>query len=249
MTARHFVGRMLVGFFNVMSFSLLSKKSSACTAGVVVAGMVAASTFVLAPAAQAAITNFDLTFSAAPGFDNSPSPLTIGPVGVDNIILTLSNPQGTSLPTNSLNRNPAGFCAYANVGSSGGRCALTSGSGAVFNGFSLSFDKPVYLRQFDITGLGNISSGTITFGSELFSFATYGTQVFATPLFVSANSPLLVTTTGVSKNANGGVFRLNNLQVESGPKDSVPGPLPLLGAGAAFAYSRKLRTRILKKSS
>jgi len=242
---------MLLGFFIVMSLSLLSKKSSTFTAGAVVAGMVAASSFALAPAAQAATTTFDLTFSAAPGFDNSPSPLTIGPVGVDNIILTLSNPQGTNLPTNSLNRNSAGFCAYADVGTSGGRCALASGTGAVFNGFSLSFDKSVYLRQFDITGLGNIASGSITFGSEVFNFTTGGTQVFATPLFVSANSPLLVTTTGVPPGTStaGGVFRLNNLQVESGPKDSVPGPLPLLGAGAAFAYSRKLRTRILKKSS
>jgi hypothetical protein len=29
----------------------------------------------------------------------------------------------------------------------------------------------------------------------------------------------------------------------------VPGPLPLVGAGIAFAYSRKLRTRILSKEN
>ena len=29
-----------------------------------------------------------------------------------------------------------------------------------------------------------------------------------------------------------------------GPGDSVPGPLPILGAGAAFGFSRKLRRRI-----
>ena len=28
------------------------------------------------------------------------------------------------------------------------------------------------------------------------------------------------------------------------PGDEVPGPLPLLGAGAAFGYSRKLRRRL-----
>ena len=32
--------------------------------------------------------------------------------------------------------------------------------------------------------------------------------------------------------------------VDPGSGDSVPGPLPLLGFGAAFAYSRKLRNRI-----
>jgi hypothetical protein len=29
------------------------------------------------------------------------------------------------------------------------------------------------------------------------------------------------------------------------PTDKVPGPLPLLGAGAAFGFSRRLRTRVL----
>jgi hypothetical protein len=31
---------------------------------------------------------------------------------------------------------------------------------------------------------------------------------------------------------------------DPGPGDAVPGPLPLLGAGAAFGYSRKLRRRM-----
>jgi len=34
-------------------------------------------------------------------------------------------------------------------------------------------------------------------------------------------------------------------QKEAAPPDTVPGPLPLLGAGAAFGFSRRLRTRVL----
>ena len=34
-------------------------------------------------------------------------------------------------------------------------------------------------------------------------------------------------------------------QKEFGDPERVPGPLPLLGAGAAFAFSRRLRTRVL----
>jgi hypothetical protein len=230
-----------------MSILLLSRKSTACALGSVVASMVAASSFALAPAAQAAppTTTFTLT---EPSVVNSASPLNIGPQGVDNIILTLSNPQGTNLPTSSINRNIAGLCAYADVGTSGGRCALTSGSNAVLNGFSLSFDKSVFLRQFDIAGLANVTSGSIAFGANQFNFTSGGTQTFVTPFLVSAGSTIFVTTTAVTPGPQGGVFRLANLQVAFAPA-AVPGPLPLLGAGAAFAYSRKLRTRILKKAS
>lgn len=232
-----------------MTVFLLSKKPSAC-AVVVAAGMVAASAMALAPAVHASTTTFN--FVSNPAL-NSPSPLSFGPIGVDNIILTLSNPQGSNLPANSLNANGSGFCAFADVRASGGRCALTQGSNGVFNGFSLSFNKSVNLLQFDIAGFLGLGSGSIAFDSELFGFTSNSTQTFASPLLVSAGSTIFVTTTGTPLGPHGGVFRINNLQVElataPAPEASVPGPLPLFGAGAAFAYSRKLRTRILKKAS
>jgi hypothetical protein len=41
-------------------------------------------------------------------------------------------------------------------------------------------------------------------------------------------------------------FQNSYTQIEDfGPPDEVPGPLPLLGAGAAFGFSRRLRTRVL----
>jgi hypothetical protein len=223
-----------------MTTFFLPKKSSIHSIGAIAAGIAVAMT----PAAHAAITTFDLT---SPSAQSSSPPRTLGPVGVDNLILNISNPQGSNLPTNSLNTNNSGFCVFAAVGSSNGRCALAQGSGAVLNGFSLSFNKSVYLRRFDITGLQNIAVGGITYGSEAFSFTANGTQTFVNPFLVSAGSTILVATSGSGLVNGSGVFRINNLQVELAPP--VPGPLPLLGAGVAFAYSRKLRTRILKKAS
>lgn len=41
-----------------------------------------------------------------------------------------------------------------------------------------------------------------------------------------------------------GEFAINQLDFSDQPTSSVPAPLPVLGAGAAFAFSRKLRSRI-----
>jgi hypothetical protein len=41
----------------------------------------------------------------------------------------------------------------------------------------------------------------------------------------------------------GGVDSLEN-SFRQGTRSKVPGPLPLLGAGMAFGFSRKLRSRI-----
>jgi hypothetical protein len=54
----------------------------------------------------------------------------------------------------------------------------------------------------------------------------------------------VVDTYSVSK---GSINSIQNSysQVTRGRKEQVPGPLPLLGAGAAFGFSRRLRTRVL----
>jgi hypothetical protein len=67
-----------------------------------------------------------------------------------------------------------------------------------------------------------------------------GAQVFGSDLVVAANTPLVVSTSGTLSGTNSGVFRINNLQVE----EVVPGPLPLLGVGTAFQFSRRLRKRL-----
>ena len=51
-------------------------------------------------------------------------------------------------------------------------------------------------------------------------------------------------TVGIAKD---GPFSFTNTLVQAAPPSQVPGPLPLLGAGAAFGFSRKLRARIKTK--
>jgi hypothetical protein len=56
---------------------------------------------------------------------------------------------------------------------------------------------------------------------------------------ISVKNEYLVTTGSVNS------FQNSFTQILREPKEQVPGPLPLLGAGAAFGFSRRLRTRVL----
>jgi hypothetical protein len=56
---------------------------------------------------------------------------------------------------------------------------------------------------------------------------------------ISVRDEYLVTNGSINSFQNS--FR----QIPGGTTDKVPGPLPLLGAGAAFGFSRRLRTRVL----
>jgi hypothetical protein len=57
---------------------------------------------------------------------------------------------------------------------------------------------------------------------------------------ISVKNEYLVTTGSINS------FQNSFIQIEGKqPPPQVPGPLPLLGAGAAFGFSRRLRTRVL----
>lgn len=56
---------------------------------------------------------------------------------------------------------------------------------------------------------------------------------------ISVRDEYLVTTGSINS------FQNSFTQLEGSTTDEVPGPLPLLGAGAAFGFSRRLRTRVL----
>lgn len=56
---------------------------------------------------------------------------------------------------------------------------------------------------------------------------------------ISVRDEYLVTTGSINS------FQNSFTQIEGTPPDRVPGPLPLLGAGAAFGFSRRLRARVL----
>ena len=56
---------------------------------------------------------------------------------------------------------------------------------------------------------------------------------------ISVRDEYLVTTGSINS------FQNSFTQLPGGDPETVPGPLPLLGAGAAFGFSRRLRTRVL----
>jgi hypothetical protein len=75
---------------------------------------------------------------------------------------------------------------------------------------------------------------TYTSGAQIFSSATYNGTTLAGLGFTTTGPIGTWTLNGTSETIN----------VVVGPPTSVPGPLPLLGAGAAFGCSRRLRRRV-----
>ncbi len=72
---------------------------------------------------------------------------------------------------------------------------------------------------------------------------------FTNPFIVQANQILTITGTGGGRGTSSTEALLSGLVVRAfsqGPPatESVPGPLPLLGAAAAFGWSRRLRSRL-----
>jgi hypothetical protein len=87
--------------------------------------------------------------------------------------------------------------------------------------------------------------------------------LIGTYTFTGANSPVVLTSTNgspdlgpvnggpttitVNNNFNGSGGAIDSMQnsfQQRANTDKVPGPLPLLGAGAAFGFSRRIRSRI-----
>jgi hypothetical protein len=82
---------------------------------------------------------------------------------------------------------------------------------------------------------------SLAFANSRLSFSipaglAVGTQIDADIRYTSSNGSRQVATTGTSFTTLASLPRARGA--------SVPGPLPLLGAGAAFGFSRKLRHRI-----
>lgn len=193
-----------------------------------------------------AITIFNFSTPSVVNYDSTQLPLTDT---VDGITGSLSAPVGANQPSSALfNTNQNGLCTfYNNNGSSLRRCGSTPANGgddaSTFTGFTASFDKPVFLKRFEVTQWENLSSGTINFqvgtNSQLFSFTGVGIQSFSSGFEVAENTQILVTTSGVIQdNTSSGAFRITGFTVEE-----VPGPLPILAAGAAFGWSRKLKNK------
>ena len=202
-------------------------------------------------------------------FTSDPRKTTTTRDFTDNgITVTADNAVGANLDTNAgfgtggINTDlKNGLCSYLESGDPA-KCQYGPASGVYLYGYDLTVDTAVDFRSFDITRGRGLSSGTITFSApgvadQTFSFENpTGTgqnvfpKVFAPGFFVNAFVPVTVRTTGVViDDSAGGSFRINNLEIAEVEIAEVPAPMPLLGAAAAFGWSRRMRRRISQGSA
>ncbi|MFN5696759.1 MAG: hypothetical protein ACK486_06975, partial [Cyanobacteriota bacterium] len=224
--------------------------------------------FSLSPSVAAAVLGTSLTLLAGQAaeartavikFTSDPRTTTSTRDFTDNgITVTADNAVGNNLGTDAgfgsggINTDlKNGLCSYLKSGNPA-KCQYGPAGGVFLYGYDLTVDTAVEFRSFDITRGKGLSSGTIKFSApgvadQTFSFENpLGTgknvfsKVFAPGFFVNAFVPVTVLTTGVViSDPEGGSFRINNLEIAE-----VPAPLPLLGAAAAFGWSRRIRRRI-----
>jgi hypothetical protein len=115
---------------------------------------------------------------------------------------------------------------------------------ATLTSFTMTFDQPVKLLNYNLSYLQAIDGTTTTYSQNpLESIQTYttgtGLQSFNNQFIAQANVPILVTS---NDTGNYAMALITSLTVEK--VDPVPGPLPMAGAAAAFSWSRRLRGRI-----
>jgi len=176
---------------------------------------------------------------------------------VGGTTFTLSSPQWTGGVPNGIRQGPNGVCAWAVVGTEAGsgRCDANVAnrfSGAQLTGFSGVFNQSTVLRSITLgqyAPAGQISNAQIQFkvgGTVLETLTPTAAGFFnlTTPITLAAGQNLEIVTSGTSTAANGAVIRISSFDADV----SVPGPLPLLGASAAFGWSRQLRRRIQAKA-
>ena len=181
---------------------------------------------------------------------------------VGDTTFTLSSPQWTGGVTNGIRLGTGGVCAWAIVGTlaNSGRCDVNVGatggsgfSGAQLTGFTGVFDRDTVLRSINIgqfAPAASITNAQIQFkinGSVLATLSPTAAGFFnlPTPITLAAGQNLEIITSGSSSANNGAVIRISSFDADDVP---APGPLPVLGASAAFGWSRKLRRRIQAKA-
>lgn len=134
---------------------------------------------------------------------------------------------------------------------SSGAFICTGSNSSATNGYTLSSGPAFFNGTVDVTGASSVSGvTTVLDGGEevrfLISNSYSGGPIVSSATFNGTTLAGLgfTTTTGLIGTwtiASGG----DQIQVFLGsPPAAVPGPLPLLGAAAAFGYSRRLRRRV-----
>jgi hypothetical protein len=117
-----------------------------------------------------------------------------------------------------------------------------------YNSFAITFDQPVKLISYDLINLWLINGISTTFAqNSLQSIETYttglGSKSFNNQFVALANVPVSVASTNIGHPDRWAAINSLTVEKQNLPA-SVPGPLPILGFGAAFGLSRRLRRRV-----
>lgn len=88
---------------------------------------------------------------------------------------------------------------------------------------------------YDVTGAAGIAAATL---NDMVQIA--GQKMYASPYTLTSDS----YSASLGSITGNGIQTVQSTVATADPSTTVPGPLPILGAGAAFGFSRKLRSRI-----
>jgi hypothetical protein len=143
-----------------------------------------------------------------------------------------------------------GLCIFANSTDGVNRCGVLNQSpivtnydnigiapdvSTIYTGFSIS--QVLNNGSIDNSGAGQIfvrrgsPTGTLLETLNISSLTIGGMTAFSSPLSFAAGEKIFFQASG------------SNASIRLGKLEAVPGPLPLLGAGAALGWSRRLRFR------
>lgn len=240
-------------------------------AGLIAASLIAAG-LALAPApAQAIGTTFSFDLGSATA--TPPSPLassnktftaTAEGLTLNLVFQNALRPNGNAKPVSA---TADGLCIYKAGGAGLNNVGLTNcgrrnrGNGlgvANQESIELFFDRQVELLSYRYgslrVGLGNPlltwgdPNSPVVSTETLFEKQINTSYAFTNPFIVQANQILSITGTGGGRGTSSTEALLSGLVVRALPEppasSNVPGPLPLLGAMAAFGWSRRLRSRL-----
>lgn len=118
--------------------------------------------------------------------------------------------------------------------------------------FTLSAPPTRNLTNYSASLTSSVSgSDAGTWGITSAATGQQALGTYSSPNGVTANKPYNNTTTysdiftGVLTVSGGQITQFTSSFSTAAPPAATPGPLPLLGASAAFAYSRRIRRRVL----
>jgi hypothetical protein len=108
-----------------------------------------------------------------------------------------------------------------------------------FGPINISGDGPAFSSSVPL----NLAVNTVNFAQSALSFSipsgvSPGTSLILRIRYMNNSNPFVASQVATTT--------IGLQQTATGPVATTPGPLPLLGAGAAFSFSRKARKRILQ---